>query len=243
MRRLFQFSEKTFRALPNEHQHKKCAELLKELYCNRSQKELIEEYQKLCSWMGLPPIPMQTEELEQRFHHHIRLSGRSLSEHDFLKNLECGDKDEASPWLGINIYLDGLRSCHNVGSILRTVEAFRLGDVHLSADMMEPTHPQIQKTSMGAWNFVRTTHGIDMDLLPRPWIALETIRGATPFDQWIYPEAGTLFVGNEERGIRAALLQQCNDAVAIPLFGHKNSLNVANAFAIVASEIASQRRR
>jgi tRNA G18 (ribose-2'-O)-methylase SpoU len=243
MRRLFQFSEKTFRAMAREQQHKKCAELLKELYCNRSQKELIEEYQKFCTWMELFPISLETEELEQRFHRHIRLSGRPVSEHDFLKNLSCGDNNEASPWLEMHIYLDGLRSCHNVGSILRTVEAFRLGDVHLSADMMEPTHPQIQKTSMGAWSFVRTTHGIEMALLPRPWIALETIKGAASFDQWIYPKTGTLFVGNEERGIRAAVLQQCNDAVTIPLFGHKNSLNVANAFAIVASEIASQHRR
>ena len=225
-----------------EQKHKKCSELVRELYCHREKKELRDEYQKVCTWMGLSPIELTTESLEQRFHEHLRLSGRSLSEHDFLNNMVVGDKETASEWLGIHTYLDGLRSCHNVGSIVRTSEAFRLGPVPLSCDMMTPDHPQIQKTSMGACSYVETSHGITMDTLPRPWIALETVHGAIPYNEWLYPKAGTLFVGNEERGIRSSVLQRCDTVVTIPLVGCKNSLNVANAFAIVASHIASQHR-
>jgi tRNA G18 (ribose-2'-O)-methylase SpoU len=242
MRRLFQFSENTFLAMSYEQQHKKCSEILREIYCHRGRQELHEEYRKICAWMGMAPVPLETEILEQQFHEHIRLSGRSLSEHDFLNNMIIGDKDIAGKWLEIHSYLDGLRSCHNVGSILRTSEAFRLGPVHFSGDMMAPDHRQVQKTSMGTWEYVETSHGRALHRLPRPWIAIETVHGATPYNDWIYPKPCTLFVGNEERGISASVLGQCDVVITIPLTGHKNSLNVANAFAIIASEIASQHR-
>lgn len=243
MRRLFTFSETTFCAMSKEQQHKKCSELLRELHTNTRKEALQQEYDKLCLWMGLPKIAWNFEAVEQRFHEHVRNSGRSLSEHDFLQHVSVGDKDVAKEWLGIHTYLDGLRSCHNVGSIVRTVEAFRLGPIHLSPDMMPHDHPQIQKTSMGSWKFVSLTHGIDTTFLPRPWIAIETITGAPAYNEWIYPHTGTLFVGNEERGIRPSVLNECDNAITIPLAGHKNSLNVANAFAIVAAHIASQQKR
>lgn len=225
-----------------EQRHKKCAELLREISCSKDRPELQEEYAKLCSWMDLRPISLDTLSIEQRFHEHVRLSGRSLAESDFLANLVVGDSTTAQHWLGIHTYLDGLRSCHNVGSIVRTCEAFRLGPVHLSEDMMPPDHPQLRKTSMGTWSQVTLSHGTDIELLPRPWIAVETVRGALPVDEWLCPLSCTVIFGNEERGIRPLLLKRCDAVVYIPLAGSKNSLNVANAFAIVASQIAIQQR-
>ena len=105
--------------------------------------------------------------------------------------------------------------------------------------MMPAGHPQIQRTSMGSWKHV----DIRRDEAPRPWIALETAPKASAFDEWIYPKGCTIVVGNEERGIRSSLLKQCDAIVCIPLSGHKNSLNVANAYAIVAAEAAMQHRR
>lgn len=243
MKRIFCFSEKTFQTLTKEHQHKKCAELLKEIVCQKNAEELRSEYAKLCSWIGLQGIEWDDESIEHRFHDHMRQAGRSVLEHDFLCHLTIGDKESISPWLSIYTFLDGLRSCHNVGSIIRTVECFRLGPVHLSSDMMLPDHPQIQKTSMGAWKYVQIFHGTLMENLPRPWIALETVQGAPAYNEMLYPELCTLIVGNEERGIHDSLLKECDSVVTIPIVGSKNSLNVANAFAIVAAEVASQQRR
>lgn len=193
--------------------------------------------------MGIEAISWNEEAIERRFHEHLRLSGRSIAEHDFLSNLIVGDSKEGAPWLFIHTYLDGLRSCHNVGSIVRTTESFRLGPIHLSCDMMACDHPQIKKTSMGAFDHVTISHGTDLRTLPKPWIAIETVRGAPAYNEMLYPESCTLVLGNEERGIQASLLKECDFVVTIPLAGRKNSLNVANAFAIVASEVALQRRQ
>jgi tRNA G18 (ribose-2'-O)-methylase SpoU len=227
--------------MDRKQQHKKCSELLKEWCCHPSETALKQEYTKLCAWMDLPDISNDRDAIEERFHEHVRLSGRSLMEYDFLNCADAGDRTTGQPWGGVHTYLDGLRSCHNVGSILRTVEAFRLGPVHFSGDMMPHSHRQVQKTSMGAWQWVEMTQGMDVNALPRPWIALETVPHAPSWNEWIYPKQCTIMVGNEERGIRRSTLSLCDGAITIPLVGRKHSLNVANAFAIVASEIAAQR--
>lgn len=244
MRTNFSFSTATFCALPPQQQHKKCAELLKALVLASDKESLQDEYLKLCRCLDLAPLSsFSLEVVEERFHYHMRQTGLGIGEHRFLKSLSVKDKEPRGHWTNVHTFLDGLRSAHNVGSILRTVEAFRLGPVHLSSDMMPVDHKNVRSTSMGAWEHVPLDHGLPIVELPTPWIALETVEAATPWNEWIYPKECTLVVGNEERGIRRDLLQRCHVVVSIPLYGHKNSLNVANAFAILASEISSQQRR
>ena len=50
-------------------------------------------------------------------------------------------------------------------------------------------------------------------------------------------------LGNEERGCSTESIKSSDAYINIPLFGKKNSLNVACAFAIIASEISRQKRR
>jgi len=235
------FSKTKFTSLTFKQQHKKCAEVLKTMI---QEKELDRTlYNKLCSWLSLPPLENDHfETIEERFHKHIRLSGRGLSEHDFLCNVTTKDRAEASSWLSIETFLDGIRSAHNAGSIIRTIEAFRLGPLHFSKEMFSPENNHVQKRSMGAWKEVSVHQTEDMSVLPRPWIALETVSDATSWNEYSYPKEATLILGNEERGIRRSILQRCDTIIRIPLCGHKNSLNVANAFAIVAAEISSQQR-
>jgi tRNA G18 (ribose-2'-O)-methylase SpoU len=239
VRRLFSFSKGTFVSLSLKKQHKKCSELVKELYLHPEDADLQHMYQQLCCWMNLPYTNI---DLEKRFHDHLKQAGQGIAEHNFLKNLTTKDTPSKTPWLKIYTYLDGLRSCHNVGSIIRTVEAFRLGPVHLSSDMMEKNHPQIQNTSMGTWPLVSISHGAPKETLPRPWVGVETVSGAVPWNEYSYPKECTLLLGNEERGICPELLSSCDAVVTIPLVGQKNSLNVANAFAIIAAQISWQQR-
>ena len=235
MERIYSFSEKKFLSFSSRKQHKKCAEIL-QCYAASPNSLLFQEYEKLSSWMGLE----KSFKIEERFHYHLLQANWILPEHKFLLTKRTGDKEEGMPWLHVHTYLDGLRSCHNVGSIIRTIEAFRLGPLHFSADMMPCDHPLIQKVSMGSWKDISLHHENSLTLLPRPWIALETIDSAIPWKEFSYPDSGTLLLGNEERGISEDLLKRCDATVTIPLFGKKNSLNVANAFAILAAEVAMQ---
>ena len=165
----------------------------------------------------------------------------SHKEHNLLPHVRRFDKQEKTlDFLPIAVYLDNLRSAHNVGSIVRTVEAFSLGSIHFSPQTPFIDQKQVQNTSMGAYQWVKCFENASLLNLPKPLIALETCRESTPLAQFRFPIEFTLAMGNEEYGCSPETLKAADFLVEIPLFGRKNSLNVANALAIVAAEIRKQ---
>ncbi len=243
---MYDFTRIKFQALPFRRKHKKCAELLRRLYVNLlAQKEWAhdwEVYQQLLAWMheAIPENPT-IKSVADRCHWHQKQAQVCQKEHRLLPSVRQTDRAQgAAPW-PIAIYLDRLRSAHNIGSIVRTVEAFALGSIYFSAETPFITHKQVQDTSMGSHQWVSCHQGSELSSLPRPIIALETSNEALPLHSFIFPSAFTLVVGNEEYGCSDETLKLADNLVEIPLRGRKNSLNVANAFAIAAWEINRQK--
>ena len=48
------------------------------------------------------------------------------------------------------IVLDNIRSLHNVGSVFRTADAFRIESIYLCGITATPPQPDIHKTALGA---------------------------------------------------------------------------------------------
>lgn len=231
------FSEKKFLSFSLKMQHKKAAELLRYLYESRSP---LADYRMLEAWLKLPKVELSDEALANRFHYHLKYASVSLKEHNLLPNLKRFDKLTQASFGSVAIYLDQLRSGHNVGSILRTIEAFRLGTVYFSPNMPEPSNKKIQDTSMGTAPLVPRAE-LPLKRLPKPLVALETVEGASSLFDFHFPETFSLLIGNEEYGLSKESLEASDHIVEIPLVGSKNSLNVACAFAIAAAEICRQR--
>jgi len=226
------FTEKKFVSLPEEQQHKKCMELMREMYL------------QMLTWMNLSlPAPTTLSAIADRFHLHRTEARVSLKEHNLLPQVSKGDKSsaEAAPFLPICIYLERLRSAHNIGAIIRTTEAFRLGALYFSPGMAAPSHDSVQKSAMNTASLVACHENIGLHELPRPLIAIETVLDAIPYYDFDFPETFTLILGNEEEGISDSTLQQADFTIKIPLQGQKNSINVASAFAIIAAEIRKKR--
>lgn len=244
MKPTFEFQKKKFCSLDAKQQHKKCAQLLCEVYSEPSNLPMSNIYGQLINWMEADlKVPENREEIADRFHYHLKEACISVKEHNFLPRVETTDKETGQTPLPISIYLDRLRSAHNIGSIIRTTEALRLGTIFFSEAMAEPTHDQVQKTAMGASDWVTCKQHTPLGQLNRPIIALETIPSATAYYDFQFPDTFTLVIGNEEEGCSEATLKTADHFIQIPLYGRKNSLNAACAFAIVAAEIAKQKRR
>jgi tRNA G18 (ribose-2'-O)-methylase SpoU len=244
--RNYGFTKRKFLDFPIERQHKKCAELLRISYekkvFNNSAKEELKEYEILAGWMDLPPLYAGNCQLiADRYHQHARSASLYHKEHNLLPQARQGDKNISEQVWDISIYLDNIRSAHNVGSIIRTVEAFALGSIHFSKSTPSASHKQVQNTAMGTDKWVQCFDDASLQDLPRPIIALETFDLAIPLYNFIFPETFTLVIGNEEYGCSENTLKIADVILEIPLRGRKNSLNVANAFAIVANEISRQK--
>ena len=52
--------------------------------------------------------------------------------------------------LPLVVVLDDIRSLHNIGSVFRTADAFRIECIYLCGITATPPHPEMHKTALGA---------------------------------------------------------------------------------------------
>jgi len=147
----------------------------------------------------------------------------------------------------VHLVLDNLRSAFNVGSIFRTADTARLARVITCGYTAHPPHPKLEKTALGTLDYVATEHAactleairaLQQKAIP-VW-ALETTSHSRCYTEIAYPQPLALVLGNEALGIGRPVLEQCDELIEIPMFGFKNSLNVAAAAAVVIFEIVRQ---
>ncbi|TAF50571.1 MAG: TrmH family RNA methyltransferase [Sphingobacteriia bacterium] len=139
------------------------------------------------------------------------------------------------------VVLDNVRSMHNVGSVFRSADAFRLAGISLCGYTPQPPHRDIQKTALGAtetvaWNHFDTVVAAVKDLQNKGYAvyALEQARGAVSLENFVLPPQPLAFIlGNEVEGVSADALPLCQGCIEIPQFGTKHSLNVAVAAGIL----------
>lgn len=230
------FTKRKFLALDPKQRHKKCAELLRVHYEEKTVDFTV--YNAWLSWLNLHSyIHTDFKALADRYHWHLQSAGLSLKEHNLLPSLRTGDRVPKLEFPNIAVYLDHVRSAYNVGSILRTAEALRIGKVYFSEKTPFIDNEKVGRTAMGAAEIVPCFQNVPLASLPRPIIAVDTSDAAISIDEFQFPESFTLILGNEEYGISNEALQEADAIVEIPLYGAKNSLNIACAFAIVAAKI------
>ncbi|NKB68714.1 MAG: TrmH family RNA methyltransferase [Candidatus Latescibacteria bacterium] len=154
---------------------------------------------------------------------------------------------EQLPKHPVHLVLDNLRSAFNVGSIYRTADTARLASVCTGGYTAHPPHPKLDKTALGTLEYVPTRHfattleAVDhlRDQGMAVW-ALETTSASRPYTAVDFPRPVGLVLGNEALGVDRQVLERCDQLVEIPMFGFKNSLNVAAACAVVVFEILRQ---
>jgi len=143
--------------------------------------------------------------------------------------------------------IDNVRSLWNVGSIFRTADACGVSHLALCGITGCPPREEISKTALGAEEAVAWSyHAEPLDAIEKfradgfvP-VALEATDGATPLDEFEWPRRVALVVGNEVAGVGPGLLGACDARVGIPMYGIKDSLNVAVAYGIAAHHAARQ---
>ncbi len=237
---LKQLGKFNFLALHRGAKNRILAKLVRRIYLNLEDYDAIGHYERLSSYDStIPRLSNDYEGLSHLYHTLMESVKPDIDTPKILGTIRRLDhKTNPIPTLPWCIYLDQLRSGHNVGSIIRTTEAFRLGSIHLSNFCPPKDHKEVLKTALGAEQHVNIYENCDLNLLPRPWIAFETSSTAHDYSSFDFPSTGgTLIFGNEEFGISNEILAKADYLVEIPLQGVKNSLNVANAFAIVASQM------
>ena len=165
--------------------------------------------------------------------------------------------------LPLIVVLDDVRSLHNVGSVFRSADAFRVEAVYLCGITATPPNAEIHKTALGGedsvdWRYFERTEDA-IEELHRQGVfvySVEQVEGSTKLQEFNtenptnhqHPTPNTqhpvihyaIVLGNEVKGVKQSVVDMSDGCLEIPQFGTKHSLNVSVTTGIVIWEFARQ---
>ena len=172
---------------------------------------------------------------------YLAIAVRKLTHEEISLKRTALEDIPSRPRLPLYAIVDNVRSLYNVGSIFRSSDGALIEKLFLVGFTPHPPRKEIDKTALGAtktvpWEF----HKDPMEVIT--WLkkekikicALELAAESKPYFQLKKEDFPLcLVVGNEITGVSKEIMQEANMSIEIPMFGNKQSLNVAVAFGIV----------
>jgi len=158
-----------------------------------------------------------------------------------LNRLSVSDFKDARK-IPVVVVLDNIRSQHNIGSVFRTADAFRIEAIHLCGITATPPNREIQKSALGAtesvnWKYFEQTSDSVMSLKEEGFtiISIEQASGSIMLNNFS-PDSKKKYavvLGNEVNGVENDIINLSDICLEIPQEGTKHSLNVSVAAGIV----------
>ena len=144
--------------------------------------------------------------------------------------------------LPLVVVLDDIRSLHNIGSVFRTADAFRIECIYLCGITATPPHPEMHKTALGAeftvdWKYVNNAVETVDNLRSEGYVvySVEQAEGSIMLDELTLDRSKkyAVVMGNEVKGVQQEVIDHSDGCIEIPQYGTKHSLNVSVTEGIV----------
>jgi TrmH family RNA methyltransferase len=144
------------------------------------------------------------------------------------------------------VVVAGVQDPGNLGTIMRSAEAFGAGSVILGEGTVSPFHAKVVRASSGSifrLPLVRTRLADALERMQERGLRLVATSShkGTPLEQARLAGPLAIFLGSEGAGLSHHLLQTMDEVVTIPHSPTVESLNVGVAASIVLYEVARQR--
>ena len=187
------------------------------------------------------------EYLCQRYKKQNRMEHRKLKITE-LNRISAEEFKKANK-LPLVVILDNVRSLHNIGSVFRTSDAFRVECIYLCGITATPPHPEMHKTALGAeftvdWKYVNNAVEAVDNLRQEGYIvfSVEQAENSIMLEN-IQLEQGKRYavvLGNEVKGVQQEVIDHSDGCIEIPQYGTKHSLNVSVTAGIVIWDLFKQ---
>lgn len=171
-----------------------------------------------------------------------RIVGNSSKEYQFMMN--TGDGNKVSNSIPVALLLDGIRSTHNIGAILRSAECFGIEKVFIHRPYEDFDEKLFFKTAMGAQDNLDISYFEDSINIIDSYInknykvvVIDTLEKSSSYKNLNVDDPLLIVLGHEQLGVSLEVIKKAHYKIHIPLGGQKNSLNVSNTCAIILSEI------
>ena len=151
-----------------------------------------------------------------------------------------GNKDDCKI-----IILDHLEDPHNLGAIVRTVEASGIDGIILPINRSVSVNETVMKTSVGTLFDVKICQVTNLNntikYLKKKgfWIYGADMNGES-YSNIKFSSKSCLIIGNEGNGLSRIVQDSCDFIVSIPMYGKVNSLNASVAAGILIYEMVKK---
>lgn len=153
-------------------------------------------------------------------------------------------KNEKSNFL---LYLDKVQDPGNMGTIIRTADAFNVDGIVLRDGCVDPYNPKVVRATMGSIFRVPLyfeADGIkDIKKLKDSGMDIyaSSLIGSTDIYKVDYNNDLIVVIGNESNGVSDEIYELCDKLIKIPMVGGAESLNAGVAASIIMYEVMRQR--
>ena len=212
--------------------------IIKKVYCTNkfNEKNILSLIEKL----NLPIVYKEKYELDKMINNNHQ--GIIMD----VKNFEYTKFDDLVKDSNKLVILDHLEDPHNLGAIIRTVEASGIDGIILPKNRSVSVNETVMKTSVGALYNVNVCQVINLNQTISKlkelgfWI-IGTDMNESNYQEINYPEKSVLIIGSEGFGMSRLVKESCDYVVSIPMYGKINSLNASVAAGIMIYELIRKR--
>lgn len=159
-----------------------------------------------------------------------------------IKTLDKSNQFDTIKDGGKFLALDNLQDPNNLGTILRSAEAFGIDGIIMSQDCCDVYSPKVVRGSMGAvfrlpFIFCDSIKEFLLNNQQLNSYAAVVDKGAKSICDVSFNEPCVTVIGNEGNGLKKETIDVCQEQITIPMNGKAESLNASTAASIIIWEM------
>ena len=147
---------------------------------------------------------------------------------------------------GLYVALDGVQDPGNLGTIIRTAVAAGAKGIFLLKGTVDPYNEKCVRSTMSALCNIPIFEDITLsefyDFIKDNTIKtyVTSLENAKPYHTISYAKRTMVILGNEGNGVSKEIIEMCDQAITIPMYGDIESLNVSIAAALCMYKVREQ---
>ena len=147
---------------------------------------------------------------------------------------------------GLYVALDGVQDPGNLGTIIRTAVPAGAKGIFLLKGTVDPYNEKCVRSTMSALCNIPIFEDVTLsefyDFIKDNTIKtyVTSLENAKPYHTISYPKRTMIILGNEGNGVSREIIEMCDQAITIPMYGDIESLNVSIAAALCMYKVREQ---
>ena len=147
---------------------------------------------------------------------------------------------------GLYVALDGVQDPGNLGTIIRTAVAAGAKGIFLLKGTVDPYNEKCVRSTMSALCNIPIFEDVTLsefyDFIKDNTIKtyVTSLENAKPYHTISYAKRTMIILGNEGNGVSREIIEMCDQAITIPMYGDIESLNVSIAAALCMYKVREQ---